>query len=202
MTFMMRFFSILSGTRTFTDWPKNSEGSVYRKWKTNLYEVKEIHDPIAGCLTKRIIYRPSNCMVARKSEIAQIVDRAYQEPEGVGARKLKVHTSHYYSGLSRNAIQKKLNVMKKPQKLRPLFANKAPLRPIKACRVQERHQVDLVSMASMPVNIDGDTYKYIMSVIDIFSRFVFLRPLQTKESSEVAENLLDIYNEHGPPEIL
>ena len=41
-----------------------------------------------------------------------------------------------------------------------------------------------------------------MSVIDIFSRFVFLRPLQTKESAEVAEHLLDIYNEHGPPEIL
>ena len=59
-----------------------------------------------------------------------------------------------------------------------------------------------MSMASIPATIDGDTYKYIMSVIDIFSRFVSLRPLQTKESSEVAENLLDIYNEHGPPEIL
>ena len=31
----------------------------------------------------------------------------------------------------------------------------------------------------MPATIDGDTYKYIMSVIDIFS-FVFLCPLQTK----------------------
>ena len=47
-------------------------------------------------------------MVARKSEIAHIVDRAYQETKGEGARKLKVHTSHYYSGLSRNAIQKKI----------------------------------------------------------------------------------------------
>ena len=46
-------------------------------------------------------------MVARKSEIAQIVDRAYQETKGEGARKLKVHFSHYYGGLSRNAIQKK-----------------------------------------------------------------------------------------------
>ena len=54
-------------------------------------------------------------------------------------------------------------------------------------------------MASMPATIDGDTYKYIMSVIDIFSRFVFLRPLQTKESAEVAEHFSDIYNEHGPP---
>ena len=57
-------------------------------------------------------------------------------------------------------------------------------------------------MASIPVTIDGETFKYIMSVRDIFSRFVFLRPLQTKESAEVAEHLLEIYNEHGPPEIL
>ena len=47
-------------------------------------------------------------------------------------------------------------------------------------------------MVSMPATMDGDTYKYIMSVIDIFSRFFFLRPLQTKATSEVAEHLLDI----------
>ena len=92
--------------------------------------------------------------------------------------------------------------MKQQQKVRPLFYNKAPLRPIKASKIQERHQVDLVSMVSLPGNIDGDTYKYIMSVIGIFSSFLFLRPLQTKETSEVAEHLLDIYMEHGPPEIL
>ena len=57
-------------------------------------------------------------------------------------------------------------------------------------------------MQSMPVTVGGITYKYIMSVIDIFRRFVFLRPLQSKESAEVAENLRNIYNEHGPPEIL
>ena len=57
-------------------------------------------------------------------------------------------------------------------------------------------------MISMPATIDGDTYKYVMSVIEIFSRFLFLRPLQTKYASEVTEHLLDIYMEHGPPEIL
>ena len=57
-------------------------------------------------------------------------------------------------------------------------------------------------MQSMPVTVGGVTYKYIMSVIDTFSRFVFLRPLKSKESAEVAENLRSIYNEHGPPEIL
>ena len=57
-------------------------------------------------------------------------------------------------------------------------------------------------MVSMPATIDGDTYKYITSVTDIFSRFLFLRPLKTKETCEEAEHLLDIYIEHGPPEIL
>ena len=57
-------------------------------------------------------------------------------------------------------------------------------------------------MLSLPGNIDGDTYNYIMSAIDIFSRFLFLRLLQTKETSEEAEHLLDIYKDHGPPGIL
>ena len=54
----------------------------------------------------------------------------------------------------------------------------------------------------MPVTVGGITYKHLMSLMDIFSRFAFLRPLQSKESAEVAENLRNIYNEHGPPEIL
>ena len=60
-------------------------------------------------------------MVAQKSEIAQIVDLAYQETKGEGARRLKVHTSHYYSGLSRNAIQKKLNVHEETLKTETAF---------------------------------------------------------------------------------
>lgn len=52
--------------------------------------------------------------------------------------------------------------MKEPKKIRPLFQNKAPLRPIKATKVQVRHQVDLVNKMSMPVTVDEVTYKYIV----------------------------------------
>lgn len=198
--------SILSGERTFQDWPKKCDASlrqrVYKRWKSGVYELKDVHDPMVGSISKRIVEKESNSIVVKRSEVSKIVDCVYQETKGDGAAKLKIHTSHQYSGISRRIIQANLNSMKQNQKVRPLFQNKAPLRPIKAYKVQERHQVDLVSMASLPASIDGDTYKYIMSVIDIFSRFVFLRPLQTKESAEVAEHLLDIYNEHGPPEIL
>ena len=87
-----------------------------------------------------------------------------------------------YSGLSRKSGQKNFNGMKEAQKIRRPFQNKATLRHIKADKVQERHEVDLVNK---PVTMGGVTCKYIMSVIDIFSRFVFLRPPQSKESAEV-----------------
>ena len=164
--------------------------------------MKEIYDPTVGQPKKRIVEKANNCIVVKKSDVSQLVDSAYYETKGEGAKKLSKQMSQIYRGLSRRIIQHSLNSMKQQQKVRPLFQNKAPLRPIRASKVQERHQVDLVSMVSMPVTIDGDTYKYIMSVIDIFSRFRFLRPLQTKETSEVAEHLLDIYIERGPPEIL
>ena len=164
--------------------------------------MKEIYDPTVGQPKKRIVEKVTNCIVVKKWDVSQLLDSAYYETKGEGAKKLSKQMSQIYRGLSRRIIQHSLNSMKQKQKVRPLFQNKAPLRPIRASKVQERHQVDLVSMVSMPVTIDGDTYKYIMSVIDIFSRFRFLRPLQTKETSEVAEHLLDIYIEHGPPEIL
>ena len=127
--------------------------------------------------------------MVKKSDVSQLVDSAYYETKSEGTKKLSKQMSQIYHGLLRRVIQHSLNSLKQQQKIRPLFQNKAPLRPIRASKVQERHQVDLVSMVSMPVMIDGDTYKYIMSVIDIFSRFLFLRPLQTKETREVAEHL-------------
>ena len=67
--------------------------------------------------------------------------------------------SEIYRGLSRRIIQHSLNSMRQQQKIRPPFQNKVPLQPIRALKVQERHQVDLVSMVSMPATVDGDTYK-------------------------------------------
>lgn len=53
----------------------------------------------------------------------------------------------------------------------------------------------------MFVIVGGVMYKYIMFVIDIFSRFVFLRFFKFKEFVEVVENFWSIYNEYGLLEI-
>ena len=52
------------------------------------------------------------------------------------------------------------------------------------------------------VNYDGRTYKYALSIVDVFSRLIFLRPLQSKSGKEIAKHIRDIYREHGKPQVI
>ena len=59
----------------------------------------------------------------------------------------------------------------------------------------EQHQFDLVYM---PHNLfEGNTYKYILTGIDVVSRHKVTRSLRTKTSSEVAFVLETIYKKGG-----
>ena len=53
------------------------------------------------------------------------------------------------------------------------------------------HQFDLLYMPSD--KLYGNRYKYILTGIDVASRFKVARPLKTKKSKEVAEMISDIY---------
>ena len=62
-------------------------------------------------------------------------------------------------------------------------------------RPNEQHQFDLLYM---PHNIfEGNTYKYILTGIDVASRHKVARPLRTKKSTEVAFVLEAIYKKSG-----
>ena len=52
------------------------------------------------------------------------------------------------------------------------------------------------------VKMNGKLYRYVLTVIDVFSRFVWLRPLTNKFSKDVAKELERIYMEHGAPRIV
>ena len=62
-----------------------------------------------------------------------------------------------------------------------------------------RHQIDLIDMRKNAVMVKGETYNYILTVQDIFSRYVWLRPLTRKTSKAVGRELYNIYVELGPP---
>ena len=55
----------------------------------------------------------------------------------------------------------------------------------------EMHQFDLLYMPSD--TLYGDKYKYILSGIDVASRYKVARPLRTKQAKDVADMIADIY---------
>ena len=49
---------------------------------------------------------------------------------------------------------------------------------------------------------NGKTYHYILTVQDVFSRYLWLRPLTKKTSHQVARKLSKLYSEVGPPRVI
>ena len=49
---------------------------------------------------------------------------------------------------------------------------------------------------------NDQTFRYILSIFDVFSRFLILRPLKRKESGQIADELEKNFSEHGKPLII
>lgn len=62
--------------------------------------------------------------------------------------------------------------------------------------------MDLIHMKNLEVVENGVRFEYILTVIDVFSRFVMLRPLEKKTSKEVKHELSKLFAEHGQPDII
>ena len=55
-------------------------------------------------------------------------------------------------------------------------------------------------MKSQAVQYQGKTYRYVLSLLDVFSQFHRLYPLQIKQSRGIKENKKKIFAVHGMPE--
>ena len=47
-----------------------------------------------------------------------------------------------------------------------------------------------------------DGYKYVLVIVSYLSKYVVVRPLKTKSSEEVIQNLKDVYLDMGLPDII
>ena len=99
----------------------------------------------------------------------------------------------HYAGITIKRIQKWLNSNEDHFKANPIFSNKPPLTLVVSKSVQGCNQIDLVDMRSMAVSTNGTQYNYVLSVLDVFSRYLWLRPLSGKNSAEVLKHLKEIF---------
>ena len=173
----------------------NDKKKIYRVLKKGIYGFAHINDPAYGCDKDRgvIADEENPKIVPQKGEIDKIVSFFYHTYKGEGARKIQPRIKRFYTGISIKRIQKWLNSNEDHFKTNPIFSNKTPLSLVVSETVQGCNQIDLVDMRSMSVTKDGAEYNYILSLLDVFSRFLELRPLSSKDSNEVLMHLRAIF---------
>ena len=68
-------------------------------------------------------------------------------------------------------------------------------------QVHQIHQVDLIDMLNQKVGYEGKCYQYVLSLLNVFSRFQWLVPLERKTAHSVKVELGKIYDKHGIPDL-
>ncbi|CAC5397909.1 unnamed protein product [Mytilus coruscus] len=176
------------------------EKRLYKKISHFNFGKQLIIDPYLGKQTNRITI--DGKIVLPWEELDKCIEKFYTLIKADGARKLYHQIKEHYFGIGEPMIQRYISNNDMQRQKRPLFSNKAPLIPVDTKQPMERHQVDLVDMRKLIVEKDDVSYKYILSTMDVFTRFVWLRPLSDKSSEKVAAKLREIYAEFGNPKIL
>ena len=141
-------------------------------------------------------------IVVPTSSTAKIVKSAFKQNLGSGSKSTWRQLKQTKAGVSLRAVKGVLGKSKIYQQHRHVFKNKVPPKSIKSNSVNERWQIDLLDMRSDQVLLDGKPQRYILSILDTFSRFLFLRPMARKTSENVANILKRVFADHGIPKII
>ena len=181
--------------------------AAYRILRRKIASCKMTMNPLSGQIEERVIIdtdsKGASKILLRNHEVEQCIKVYFTKYKGAGARKLYTTITKAFCGVTEREIQSFLNRQQVNQQLHPSFINKQALKPVISKEVMSRIQMDLVDMMRSPVDIDGDkTYRYVLVVLDVFSRSIFLRPLQSKSSTEVATHVIQIFSDVGPPRIV
>ena len=87
-------------------------------------------------------------------------------------------------------MQKILNTDKSQYRRKAKSMNMATLKPIRATDDPERQQIVLMDMGHKgTVKKNNQLYRFMLTVIDMFNSFVWLRTLTSKSSKVVAKKL-------------
>lgn len=179
--------------------------AAYRIKMRRIASWATVMNPLSGKMEDRVLINSNNSnrtILLQNHEVQSCINVYFTKYKGVGARKLHKRICSSFCGVSEREIQAFVNRQQISQTLHPKFINKEPPKPVTSPRVMDRIQMDIVDLQRSEVESDGRTYKYVLVVMDVFSRFLFLRPLTSKSSTEVASHVLSLVSDIGPPKIV
>ena len=164
---------------------------IYRILKKKICDFTRIDDPVSDLVVTAD--EENSKLLLQESEIDKIVSFFYHTYKGKRARKIQPRVKRFYTGTSIKQTQKWLNSNENHFKINPISSNKPPVSPVVSKTVQGCNQIDLVDMSSMSLTKNGVGYNYILSLLNVFSTFLELRPLSRKDFNEVLMHLRGIF---------
>ena len=163
-----------------------------------------VHDPLYGKQMLRLIQHKGTDkrIILKTNEMEAVVSNFVELSKGEGACKVSNRIKQIYTAPGREFCNKFMKKLREKQVLKPILTNEDPQKTIVARSPMERHQIDLINMSAYASEIGGKVYKYILSIIDIFTRFLWLIPLENAQSASVTEALRTVYLQWGVPHII
>ena len=130
--------------------------------------------------------------VLTKEGSANEIKRQLHEQLGTGARCVRQTLKGKYTCFGERKVRKFIRNDKILSKINARFTNKPPLKTVQASRVFEKVQVDLITIKNNIVEYNGRNYRYILSLIDVLSRYTICKQLLNKSGREVRKAMEEI----------
>ena len=131
-------------------------------------------------------------------------ERDEEKAKGTGAKRMYYRLKGIYLGMSERSLQILMERSMNHQLFfNKRFINKPSPRTVTARSPQERHQIDLMDNGEKYVcKSDTITYRYILTVLDVFSRYMWPEALPDKASHSICKKLKNIYEHYGQLQII
>lgn len=146
---------------------------------------------------QQLIYKPSNLIVLEDdAQKRKILDEMFSDDSntfGKGINQFYKYACTKYIGIKRNDVKEYLQSKGEYQMTQNMA--KRINKPIIADHVNDMWCIDLVDMNSLVKHNRG--WRYIVVVVDVFSRHVFLSKLKHKEAADTTAALRGIINRNG-----
>lgn len=147
---------------------------------------------------------PSRPTDAQRQALYKYLDRIYYDPASGGSystpSKLRreVERRDYYRNVGYKIVQQYLNkhntyTLYKPTRTR------FPTPPVHVTAINEQFDMDLMDVSRNAGDNDG--VRYLLSAIDVLSKYGYLIPLKTKEGVVVAEAAAEIFDDQQPQRV-
>lgn len=136
---------------------------------------------------------------SEQRDIMEIEASNFHKSNHFGMKKFEVMCKEYFFKIPRDIIRKVVSSCTVCTQAQPLKV-KEKQKHITASRPMERLMIDLIDLKCYKEK--NSNYAWILTVIDVYSKFAWAFPLFKKTGKEVAEVLENLFLTFGPPQIL